>query len=175
MNDSCAHVQKAVTSTWNQDTCQIRLLVNRRLNGRWNCARRNDIMIADAWSEGLVADEYSNRGGQSWSQCLRCWRLRTRNNGGLQKAAAWAFTQHRLSSRAGIDFNIYLQWPSTKHGPAVLAALLKRHCYSTSQWLASDIHGRFVSLLKTETAFPKDTGNVPSTLLLLSVPQPQLS
>lgn len=140
MNGSCAHVQRSITSTWQQDTCQIRLLLNRLLNRRWNSAGLNNIMIADAWSEGLVADEYSNGGGQSWSQCPRCWRVSPKIQKqwcGLQKAAVCALTLHH--SHAGIDFNIPLQRPSIKHGLALLSTLLKLRCCHTSQWWASDI------------------------------------
>lgn len=169
MNDSCTHVQRAATLTWKQDTCQICLLVNRRLNHGWNSARLNNIMIADAWSEGLVADAYSHGGGRSWSQCPRCWRITPKIQKqwrGLHKAAACAFTSHRLSSHAGIDFNIPLQWPSIKHAPALLSTLLKLHCCHTSQWWASDIQpvAPFVSLLapKQRTSFQRTLETLPT-------------
>lgn len=124
-----AHVQRAVTSIWKNDTCQICLLVNHRLNCRWNSAGLNKMMISDAWSEGLVVGEYSNGGGQ-----YRRWQVTAEiHKQCLQKAAACALTSQRLSSHPGFDFNIPLQWPSIKHRPILLSTLLKLHCCHLSQ------------------------------------------
>lgn len=172
INEWFMHVQRAVTLTWKQDTCQIRLLVNRRLNHRWNSARVNNIMIADAWSEGLVADAYSHGGGRSWSQCPRCWRIiimifsNPETMARSPQGCCVCFHLAPFSSHAGIDFNIPLQWPSIKHAPALLSTLLKLHCCHTSQWWASDIQpvSPFVSLLapKQRTSFQRTLETLPT-------------
>lgn len=96
----------------------------------------------------------------SLDQCWRCWRVTPKIQKhwrGLQKAASCALTSHRLSSHAGIDFNIPLQWPSVKELPC--STLSKLHCCHTSQSWNSDIQPvvPFVSLLapNTENALPK--------------------
>lgn len=111
------------------------------------------------------------------SGCVQSWRwsvlvsvrdadglpLKSRNNGAV--STRLLFTSHRLSSHAGIDFNIPLQWPSIKHAPALLSTLLKLHCCHTSQWWASDIQpvAPFVSLLapNQRTSFQRTLETLP--------------
>lgn len=146
------------TSTWKRDTCQIRLLENRLLNRRWNSERWGTtswvLTVVRGTCSGWV--QWWRRSvliTESWwgfpPKIQKQWR-------GLQKAAACALTSHRLSSPAATDFNIPLQWPTTKHRPALLSTPLKlRRCH-TSQWWASDVQpvAPFAFLLAPKTERP---------------------